>query len=115
MSVKVSDSTYSPDISIKAGENVYSPDVTIKILKSGTVNYIVYAEKDYIMTDLIVVLLPTINKELDYKLKGIPAYVEKGGNEEQNSNSIDLISLLNGASIIAQDNENTYLGKISSQ
>jgi len=116
ISIKAGESIYSPDISIKAGENVYAPDVTIKILKSGTVDYIVYTEKDFIsMTDLIVALLPAINKELDYKLKGIPVYVEKGSNEEPSSNSIDLISLLNGASIIAQDNENTYLGKISSQ
>jgi Uma2 family endonuclease len=116
ISIKASESIYSPDISIKAGESVYSPDVTIKILKSGTVDYIVYTEKDFItMTDLIVALLPAINKKLDYKLKGIPVYIEKGSNEDPNPNNIDLISLLNGSSIIAQDNENTYLGKITSQ
>jgi hypothetical protein len=115
ISIKASESIYSPDISIKVGESVYSPDVTIKILKSGTVNYIVYTEKDFIsMTDLIVALLPAINKKLDYKLKGIPVYVEKSNNETSDPN-LDLISLLNGSSIIAQDNDNTYLGKIASQ
>ena len=67
-SIKASDDVYYPDLSIKAGNDVYYPDLTIKILTSGTVDYIVYTEKEFIsLRDLVVALLPAINYHTDFE------------------------------------------------
>ena len=114
LTVKASENVLFPDISIKAGEKVLFPDVTIKIKKTGTVDYIVYTEKAYIsLTDLVVALLPAINKEMDYKFKKIPIYIEESNQSINASNLYEIIFLLKGASVFAQDDEQTYLGKIN--
>lgn len=114
--IKAGESIISPDISIRAGENVSSQDVTIKILKTGNVDYFVYTENDFIsLSDLIIALLPAINKKLDYKLKNIPFYKGRGNDYSENSNFGIAISELNGSSVIAQDEKNTFLGKIANE
>jgi len=116
LTVRVSENILFPDISIKAGENVLFADVTIKIKKTGTVDYIVYTEKSYIsLTDLVVALLPAINKEMDYKFKKIPIYVEESDKSTNTSNLFEIIFLFKGASVFAQDDEQTYLGKIDNK
>lgn len=116
LTVRVSENILFPDISIKAGENVLFADVTIKIKKTGTVDYIVYTEKSYIsVTDLVVALLPAINKEMDYKFKKIPIYVEESNQSTNVSNLSEIIFLLKGALVFAQDDEQTYLGKIDNK
>ena len=68
ISFKVSDDTYSPDITVKIGSDVYYPDITIKLVKSGTVDYVIYNEKNYTsMADIISALLPVIHKYTDYQ------------------------------------------------
>lgn len=116
LTVRASENILFPDISIKAGQNVLFADVTIKIKKTGTVDYIVYTEKEYIsITDLVVVLLPAINNEMDYKFKKIPIYIEESNQSTNVSNLSEIIFLLKGASVIAQDNVQTYLGKIDNK
>lgn len=42
--------------------------MTIKINKSGTVNYIIYTEKEFIsLRDIVIALLPAINYHSDFK------------------------------------------------
>jgi hypothetical protein len=116
LTVRASENILFPDISIKAGENVLFADVTIKIKKTGTVDYIVYTEKaDISLTDLVVALLPAINEEMDYKFKKIPIYVEESNQSTNISNLSEIIFLLKGASVFAQDDEQTYLGKIDNK
>jgi hypothetical protein len=116
--VKAGENIYGADITIKAGENVYGSDVVIKVTKSGTVDYLVFSEKPYVsLTDIVVALLPAINKELDYKFKKIPIYVEEASSNNGNSNSnmTEIISILSGTAVFAQDDYNTYLGNISNE
>lgn len=116
LTVRASENILFPDIRIKAGKNVSFADVTIKIKKKGTVDYIVYTEKAYIsLTDLVVALLPAINKEMDYKFKKIPIYIEESNQSINASNLYEIIFLLKGASVFAQDDEQTYLGKIDTE
>jgi len=116
LTVRASKNISFSDISIKAGENVLFADVTIKIKKTGTVDYIVFTEKAYIsLTDLVVALLPVINKEMDYKFKKIPIYIEESNQSINASNLYEIIFLLKGASVFAQDDEQTYLGKIDTE
>ncbi len=121
LSIKASEDVLHPDISIKAGETVSFPDVTIKIKKSGTVGYTVFTEKAYIsLREIVIALLPAINKELDYKYEKIPIYTEKSNSSIKNHNNSDsnhtnFINALKGAKIFAQDDKNTYLGKIASE
>jgi len=121
LTVKASESVTYPDLSIKMGETVSYPDVTIKIRKSGTVDYIIFTEKAYIsLREIVIALLPAINKELDYKYKKIPIYTEQTNSPTQSSNNSksnysDAVNVLNGAKIFAQDDKNTYLGKIASE
>jgi len=66
--VKASNDVYYPDLSIKASDDVYYPDITIKLVKSGTVDYVIYNEKNYTsMADIISALLPVIHKYTDYQ------------------------------------------------
>lgn len=116
LTVRASENTLFPDIRIRAGENVLFEDVKIKIKKKGTVDYIVYTEKAYIsLTDLVVALLPAINKELDYKFKKIPIYIEESDQSINASDLYEIIFLLKGVSVFAQDDEQTYLGKIDTE
>jgi len=116
LTVKASEDILFPDIRIKAGENVSFADVTIKIKKVGTVEYIVYTEKAYIsLTDLVVALLPAINKEMDYKFEKIPIYIKEFNKSTSFSNLSEIILLLKGSLVFAQDNEQTYLGKIDNK
>jgi len=116
LTVNASENIFFPDISIKAGENVLFADVIIKIKKTGTVDYIVYTEKAYIsLTDLVVALLPAINREMDYKFEKIPIYVEESNQNINVSDLSEIIFLLKGASVFAQDDEQTYLGKIDNK
>lgn len=120
--VRASENVSYPDIRIQASDNVSYPDVRIEIKKSGTVNYLVYTEKTFMsMNDLVIALLPVINKHLDYKFKDIPTYVE-GYSNNNNSNSYstnnqytEVINLLRGASIIAQDDDKTFLGTLTNE
>jgi len=65
--IKAGPDVIVPDLSIKAGSDVIVPDLTIKINTSGTVDWIVYTEKEFIsINDLVIALLPVIN----YKTKG---------------------------------------------
>jgi len=116
LTVRASENVLFPDIRIKAGENVLFADVVIKIKKTGTVDYIVYTEKEYIsLTDLVVALLPAINKEMDYKFEKIPIYVEESNQSANLSNLSGIIFLLKGASVFAQDDKQSYLGKIDNK
>lgn len=66
--VKAGSNVYYPDLSIKAGKNVYYPDISVKLVNSGTVDYVIYNEKDFInMADIISALLPVIHKHTDYQ------------------------------------------------
>jgi hypothetical protein len=77
--IRAGDDVSYPDIRIRFGENTSYSDLSIKIKKSGSVDYIVYSEKEFVsMNDLIIALLPAINKQLDYKLEGIPTLSESG-------------------------------------
>ncbi len=119
--VRASDDVSFPDISIQAGEDVSFPDVRIKIKKTGSVNYLVYTEKASIsMDDLVIALLPAINQHLDYKFKDIPVYVNgySGNNlsiQTTNYQYVNIIDLLSGASIIAQDENRTFLGTLTNE
>jgi hypothetical protein len=116
-SVKAAENVMFTDLSIKAGEDVLFADVTIKIKKTGIVDYIVYTEKDYItINELVVELLPAINQPMDYQFDKIPIYLQ--GNNQNNSISngaSEIILALKGALIFAQDNKQTYLGKIENK
>ena len=114
--IRASSNVLMPDISIKIGENVLFPDVTIKIKTSGVVDYIVYTEKESItMNDLVIALLPAINKEMNYQFEGIPLYTKGSSQNINNSNFSEIIFLLKGAHVFAQDKEQTYLGKIDNK
>ncbi|MEX0981342.1 MAG: hypothetical protein WD577_05450 [Bacteroidales bacterium] len=120
--IRASDNVSYPDIRIQAGESVSYPDIRIEIKKTGTVNYLVYTEKAFMsMNDLVIALLPVINKHLDYKFKDIPKYIE-GYSNNNNSSSYstnnqyaEIINLLRGASIIAQDDNRTFLGILANE
>lgn len=120
--VRASDNVSYPDIRIQASENVSYPDVRIEIKKSGTVDYLFYTEKAFMsMNDLVIALLPVINKHLNYKFKDIPAYIEGYSNNNSlnnysiNNQYAEVINLLRGASIIAQDDDITFLGILSNE
>lgn len=75
--VKYSGATYeieasltviSPDISIEAGANIMAPNLTVEIKEKGIVDYLVYTENEHIsLNELVIYLLPAINKKLNYK------------------------------------------------
>ncbi len=70
--VRADDDVSYPDLSIRAGDDVSYPDVTIEIRKSGTVDYVVYTEKDFItLRDIVIALLPAINYETEFKFEEI--------------------------------------------
>lgn len=61
------------DIRIRAGESVILSDVRVKIKTSGTVDYLVYVDKDIItMNDIVIAILPALNKEMDYEFEDVP-------------------------------------------
>jgi hypothetical protein len=71
--VRAGDSVTLADIRIRAGDSVTLSDVRVKIKTSGTVDYLVYIDKEQkTMADLVVALLPAINKKLGYKLEDVP-------------------------------------------
>ena len=115
--VKASEKVMFADLSIKAGANVFFADVSIKIKKTGIVDYIVYTEKNYItINELIVALLPAINQAMDYQFDSIPLYTQRNVQNNHDPNHFsDAISLLKGALIFAQDDKQTYLGKIDNK
>jgi|LSQX01.2.fsa_nt_gb hypothetical protein len=112
--IKISESVLLADLSIKAGKAVLLPDVTIKIKKTGVVDYAIYSEKEYItLQELVIALLPAINQELNYKFDNIPLFIKGNNQKSTTSDSVyDIILILKGASIFAQDSKQTYLGKI---
>lgn len=116
-SIKASEDVFLPDLSVKAGEDVLFADVTIKIKKTGMVDYIIYTEKGYIsIEELVVALLPAINKVMDYQFDSIPLYTQRNVQNNHDPNHFsDAISLLKGALIFAQDDKQTYLGKIDNK
>jgi Uma2 family endonuclease len=66
--IQTSKDIYYPDLKIQAGKDVYYPDIKIKLIKTGTVNYVIYSEKDFVsMNDIISALLPVIHKFTDYE------------------------------------------------
>lgn len=66
--IKAGEDTYSPDVRIKASDDVYSPDLKIELKKTGSVDYLVYTEKDFMtLSDMVIALLPAINYHLDYE------------------------------------------------
>ena len=68
--IQAGDDIFYPDFSIKAGPDIFYPDLSIKIMTSGTVDYIVYTEKEFItLRDLVSSLLPVINFKTDFKHK----------------------------------------------
>ncbi len=118
--IKASESVAFPDLKIKAGEEVAFPDVSIEILKAGAVDYLVYTDKAYIsLQEIVIALLPAINKELDYKFPKILMLGGQGTGSSSSFNSmtndVDFITALKGAKIFSQDDENTYLGKIAGE
>ena len=65
---KIGSDIYYPDIKIQIGSDIYYPDIKIKLIKTGTVNYVIYSEKDFVsMNDIISALLPVIHKFTDYE------------------------------------------------
>nr|MBC8213467.1 hypothetical protein [Candidatus Neomarinimicrobiota bacterium] len=57
-----------PDLRLRVGDDVSYPDLRIEIRKSGTVDYIVYTEKDFIsLRDIVIALLPAINHHTEYE------------------------------------------------
>jgi hypothetical protein len=81
------------------------------------VDYIVYTEKGYIsIEELVVVLLPAINQVMDYQFDSIPLYTQRNVQNNPATNHFsDAIYLLKCALIFAQDDEQTYLGKIDNK
>lgn len=70
--VRADEDVSYPDLSIRAGDNVSYPDMTIEIRKSGTVDYVVYTEKDFItLRDIVIAILPAINYESEFKFKEV--------------------------------------------
>lgn len=73
LSVQAGDNVTLADIRIQAGGNVTLSDVRVKVKTSGTVDYFVYIEKEIMtMNDIVIALLPALNKEMDYKFEKIP-------------------------------------------
>lgn len=63
----------SADIRIRAGADVTSADIRIKIKSSGSADYLVYIDREIPkLEDVVVGLLPVINKYLNYKFETIP-------------------------------------------
>lgn len=61
------------DLKIKVGSDVTFEDVRIKLKSSGIADYLVYINKDKsTINDIVIALLPAINKHLDYKYESIP-------------------------------------------
>jgi hypothetical protein len=76
--VQAGENVFYPDLRIKAGKNAFYPDITIEIVKSGTVDYIVFTEKDFItLRDLTVALLPAINYHTDFEHKELNDWLER--------------------------------------
>ncbi|MGQ1948528.1 hypothetical protein ACT3CD_15650 [Geofilum sp. OHC36d9] len=70
--VRADDDIPFPDLRILAGDDVSFPDVTIKLQKSGTVDYLVYTEKDFMtLADMVIALLPVINHETKFDCEKI--------------------------------------------
>jgi len=71
--VRAGDSVTSADIRIRAGDSVTSADVRVKVKTSGAADYLVYIDKEKkSIADLVVAILPAINKKLGYKLEDVP-------------------------------------------
>ena len=72
VNIQYDDDTWSPDFSIKFGEDFYNPDFKIKWVKSGTVNYLIYADQDFLTPqEIICALLPLINAKMEYKFDAL--------------------------------------------
>lgn len=66
--IRAGDDVSHADLRIRAGDDVSYADLRIGIKKSGTVDYIVYTEKDFIsLRDLVIALLPAINSHTDFE------------------------------------------------
>jgi len=118
--VRAGDDVSFPDISILAGENVSFPDVRIEVKKTGSADYLVYTEKAFISeNDLVIALLPAINQHLNYKFENIPIYVEgytnNPGSLSINNQYTEIVDLLRDALIIAQNDDKTFLGRITNK
>lgn len=119
--VMASENISFPDIRVKAGEDVSFPDITIEIKDPVGVDYLIFSEKPYIsLNEIVIVLLPVINKELDNKFEKIPAYIGKSSGIDQNSiisnyNYTYDVNSLKDSKIFAQDDKKSYLGKIADE
>jgi hypothetical protein len=61
------------DIKIQAGADVTLADIRIKIKSSSNADYLVYIDKEKTtLNDVVIGLLPAINKHLNYKYETIP-------------------------------------------
>lgn len=111
--IRANENISYPDLRIKVGENISYPDVRIEIKKSGTVDYIVYTEKAFMtMEDLIIALLPAINKEMDYELEDIPTISGDGSGmgvpEEYSVIAHSLSTQSEARKVLSQIGETSY-------
>jgi len=72
VNIQYDDDTWSPDLSIMYGEDILYPDFSIRWVKSGTVNYLIYADEDFLTPqEIICVLLPLINAEMEFQFDAL--------------------------------------------
>lgn len=72
VNIQYDDDIWSPDFSIKYGDNFYYPDFSIKWVKSGTVNYLIYTNQDFLTPEeIICALLPMINAKMEFQFDAL--------------------------------------------
>lgn len=75
----ISNSLYA-DMDIDVSESQIYEDISIEIKSSGSVDYLVYNEDEFLSKEkLVVALLPIINAHLEYKFSKIPHWSSKKG------------------------------------
>lgn len=72
VNIQYDENTWSPDLSIMYGEDILYPDFSVRWVKSGTVNYLIYADDDFLTPQKIIcALLPLINAEMDFQFDAL--------------------------------------------
>ena len=66
--IKVSNNSFSPDLRINVGENILYADLSILVATSGSVDYLIYSDKDFPgVNDIIASLLLVIHAKTKFK------------------------------------------------
>lgn len=72
VNIQYDDDIWSPDFRVKYGDNLYYPDFRIKWVKSGTVNYLIYSDQDFLTPEeVICALLPVINAKMEFQFDAL--------------------------------------------